>query len=384
VSFPGAEDLCDAARSQTGLADFGSGSFREGLEVLAAALRSEALLGEVGEQIARGHLGQLLATRLQIEDCYREHPEIEDQIIDGPVVILGLPRTGTTALGYLLACDPATRPLRFWESQQPVPPPESATEHTDPRIAATQAMFDAMHGAYPELAAMYFATATSATECQDLLGREFRAHHFWGQYWIPSYARWVVQCDSEPAFRYHARQLRLLQWHCGPSRWLLKTPVHLFTLDALDSVYPGARFVMTHRDPAKVLGSVCSLIALMYRMTSERFDAEALGRAQVELWAEALERAIAFRGRAGEARFADLYFHELEERPIDSIERAYAKLGLPFTEAARSRMAGWAEENPRGKHGEHRYRLEDFGLTAGEVRERFGFYLERFDVPVES
>lgn len=384
MSLPSSSELLDTARSQTGLEDFGSGSFREGLEVLVEALGSEARLSEAGQQIARAQLGQLLATRLEIEACCRRHPEIEAESVGAPIVILGLPRTGTTALSYLLACDPDTRALRFWESQQPVPPPESTTEHSDPRITATQAMFDAMHGAYPELVAMYFATATSPTECQDLLGREFRAHHFSGQYWVPSYTRWMLGCDMEPAFRYHARQLRLLQWRCPPTRWLLKTPVHLFALDGLDRVYPDARFVMTHRDPARVLGSVCSLIALMYRMASEHLDPEALGRAQVDYWAEGLRRAIDFRRRAGEERFTDLYFQELEERPIESIERAYRKLGIPFTDAARSRMAAFAGENPRGKHGEHRYRLEDFDLETGAVRERLAFYLDRFGVPTEG
>jgi sulfotransferase family protein len=379
-----ADELIDSARSQTGLDDFGDESFREGLERLVEALGSEARLSETGAQIARGHVTHLLATRLQIEDCYRRHPEIEEQEVKAPIFILGLPRTGTTALSYLLSCDPDTRSLRFWESQQPVPPPETATEHSDPRIAATQAMFDAMHAAYPELISMYFATATSATECQDLLGREFRAHHFCGQYRVPSYAEWQLACDMEPAYRYHRRQLKLLQWRCPPTRWLLKTPVHMLSLDALDRVYPDARFVMTHRDPVRVLGSVCSLIDLMFRMTSDRVDRRELGSEQIDIWAESLRRAIDFRRRAGERRFADLTFHELEKEPIEAIARAYQRLGIPFTAAARAAMQGFAADNPRGKHGEHRYELEDFGLDSGGVRAKYAFYMERFAVPAED
>jgi hypothetical protein len=375
-----AAELLGAARSQTGLEDFGSESLHEGLEQLVGALEREARLSEVGAEVARAHLTHLLATRLQIEECYRRHPEIEEQEVRAPIFILGLPRTGTTALSYLMACDPQTRSLRFWESQQPIPPPEKATEESDPRIAATQAVLDGMHAAYPELLAMYFATATSPTECQDLLGREFRAHHFTGQYQIPGYVEWQLRCDMVPAYRYHRRQLKLLQWRCPPTRWLLKTPVHMLSLDALDRVYPDARFVMTHRDPTRVLGSVCSLIHLMYRMTSDQVDRQALGRAQVEAWAEALRRAIDFRTRVGDERFADLYFHELEEAPIEAIERAYRRLRIAFSEAARRRMQDWAGENPRGKHGEHRYRLEDFGLDPDEVRARYAFYRKRFDV----
>ena len=231
---------------------------------------------------------------------------------------------------------------------------------------------------------MYFATATSPTECQDLLGREFRAQHFCGQYSVPSYAAWQMGCDMAPAYRYHRRQLKLLQWRCPPTRWLLKTPVHMLSLDALDRVYPDARFIMTHRDPAKVLGSVCSLIGLMYRMTSDEVDRTLLGQAQAEVWAEALRRAIAFRRRIGEERFADLTFGELEEAPIAAIERAYRGLGLPFTGAARTRMAGWGDENPRRKRGEHHYRLEDYGLDADGVRAKYAFYMQRFDIPSEG
>ncbi|MGH7821584.1 MAG: sulfotransferase family protein [Candidatus Binatia bacterium] len=377
-------ELCDAARSTTGLEDFGGSTFLEGLEVLADSLAREAHLTEAGEQIARAHLVHLLATRLEVEDWRRRHPEIDAQQVHMPLFVLGLPRTGTTALTYLLARDPDTRPLRFWESQQPTPPPETATEESDPRIAATQAVLDAMHGAYPELVSMYFATAKSPTECQDLLGREFRAQHFCGSYWLPAYAEWQMGCDMEPAYRCHRRQLELLQWRCGPTRWLLKTPIHMLSLDALDHVYPDARFVMTHRDPARVLGSVCSLIALLYSMASERVDRVALGRAQLDLWAEALRRLIDFRARVGDGRFADLHFREIEEQPLEAIARAYAKLGIRFTDAARARMSGWAGENPKGKHGEHRYRLEEFGLEAATVRERFAFYTRHFDVPLEG
>ncbi len=376
--------LLDASRSQTGLEDFGSPSFREALEVLVDALERDARLSPAGQQTALAHLTQLLATRLEIEECYRRHPEIEAQSIAAPVFILGLPRTGTTALTYLMAQDPDTRCLRFWESQAPTPPPETATQDSDPRIAAAQAVLDTMHGAFPELVSMYFATATSPTECQDLLGREFRTHHFAGMYQVPTYARWQMECDMEPAYRYHRRTLKLLQWRCPPTRWLLKTPVHMLSLEALIRVYPDARFIMTHRDPAAVLGSVCSLIALMYRMTSDQADLAALGALQLEVWTEALQRLGDFRRRYGETRFADLYFRELEETPIDAVTRAYAHLGLPFTDAARVRMQRWAADNPRDKHGEHAYRLEDYGLDRQAVGAQLAAYRQRFDVPSED
>ena len=139
---------------------------------------------------------------------------------------------------------------------------------------------------------MYFQTATGATECQDLLGMEFRTAHFDGMAHVPSYADWVVDCDMAPAYRFHRRVLQLLQWRCPPRLWHLKTPVHMLALEPLLESYPDARFLWTHRDPAEVLGSVCSLIAYTRSWVSDRTDSD-LGQEQVELWAEALRRAIA-------------------------------------------------------------------------------------------
>jgi hypothetical protein len=374
--------LIASARAQAGLEDFG-GDFREGLGRLCDALETEAELSALGRQIARGQLLRLLVNRLEIEDVYRRHPEIDDEVPD-PVFMIGLPRTGTTALAALLSHDPQHRSLLSWEAGKPVPPPEAATRTTDPRIAATQAGIDAMHSLRPEIRAMYDATATGSTECQDLLGMEFRTQHFCGQYWVPSYATWQRDCDMDPAYRYHRRVLKLLQWHCPPSRWHLHSPVHMLSLDALLQTYPHARFLMTHRDPAKVLGSVCSLVSAMFSLASDRREPEAVGAAQLDNWSEALARAIRFRERIGEDRFADVTFADLVDDPVSAVERAYARLGLPFSTAARAGMTEWACAHPRGRHGVHRYRLEDFGLDVTKVRERFAFYTDRFGLTLED
>jgi len=378
------EELTEAARRASGLDDFGGDSFAEGLGVLCAGLEREAELSPMGRQVARAHLLRLLQNRLRIEDCYRRHPEIEAQDAPSPVFMIGLPRTGTTALAALLSRDPEHRSLLSWEAANPVPPPESATRTTDPRIAAVQAGVDALHALRPEIRAMYDASATGSTECQDLLGMEFRTQHFCGQYWIPSYAGWHRDCAMGSAYRYHRRALKLLQWRCPPPRWHLHSPVHMFSLESLLETYPDARFLMTHRDPAKVLGSVCSLVSAMLSLASDRRDPDAVGRAQTEAWEEALRRAVRFRDRIGEERFADVYFDDLGADPVATVERAYARLGLPFTGAARAGMAEWAAANPRGRHGTHRYRLEDYGVDPAEVRRRFGFYTDRFGVPLES
>jgi hypothetical protein len=378
------ETLVAAAKEAMGLSDFGGDSFREGLAVLVDSLEREARLHSAGREAARQHLGRLLASRLSVEDWHRRHPEIGAQPVQAPVFVIGLPRTGTTALANLLARDPDTRALRTWESISPTPPPEKATEHDDPRIAATQAGIDAMRALHPRYRAMYDADAADPTECQDLLGMEFRAQHFCGSYWVPSFGAWQRDCDMQAAYAWHRRSLQLLQWRCGPSRWLLKSPTHMLSLDALERIYPGARFIVTHRDPAKVLASLCSLIAFFIGTTSEHVDRRGIAEQNLELWSEALERMIRFRARVGEARFADLHFHEQVVDPVGAVERVYAKLGLPFTDAARASMQAWARAHPKGQHGEHRYALADWDLDPGAVRERYAFYLKHFDVRLEA
>jgi Sulfotransferase family len=373
-----ARELVEQAEQKTGLSDFGGETFREGLERLTDSLRAEAELNELGEHILGLRLTSALENRLRVEDTIRSHPAIEDEVVEGPIVILGLPRTGTTATSQLLALDPAVRSLRLWESGDPVPPPEQATEDTDPRIAEAAQGLEMMYATFPRMASLHIQTPTGPTECQDLLGMEFRTAHFDGMAHVPSYTDWVVQCDMTPAYRYHRRVLQLLQWHCPPNLWHLKTPVHMLSLDALCGAYPDAMFLWNHRDPALVLGSVCSLIEYTQSWVSDRKDPVGLGAEQVELWTEALRRAMEYRDKVGEERFADISWADLQSDPVSELGRAYQKLGLDFSAEAQRRMEEWRAANPPGARGAHEFSLDDFGLSADLVRERFGFYLDRF------
>ena len=373
------DGLVKTAIGDAGSDDFGGESWREGLERLCDALAAEGDLTGAGEQMLGYRLGRLLTSRLRIEAWYRAHPEVADERVEGPVFIIGLPRTGTTALSHLLTADPQIRSLRVWESGNPVPPPESATRDTDPRIAQAQAGLDLMDQAFPKMKMLYFQTATGATECQDLLGMEFRTSHFDGMAHVPSYTDWVIDCDMVPAYRYHHRTLKLLQSRCPPKLWHLKTPVHMLSLDALDAVYPHAVFLWTHRDPAEVLGSVCSLIAYCRSWVSDRDDSDELGEQQLDVWSEAIRRAIAFRDKVGEERFGDVFFDGLNRDPVGAVERAYSDVGLTLGDDGRRAMADWAGGHHRGDRGTHEYSLDEFGLGEQAVRERFSFYLDRFD-----
>jgi hypothetical protein len=374
--------LLDCARRDTGLDDLGDPSFRDGLAVLAHCL-DEARLNDVGRMAYAGQIFGYLQERLRIEDWYRTHPDIDAQVIRAPVFVTGLPRTGTTALSNLLAADPAARSLRFWESQRPTPPPDAATYASDPRIAEADALLSGMKSAAPELAAMHDDTGWSPTENQDLLGQHFRTLHFEGQASIPTYVQWWLGCDMASAYGHHKRVLKLLQWRCPPTRWNLKSPPDICHLDALTAAYPDVRIVWTHRDPAKVLPSVCKLLAIIRAMCSEHVDLHTLGRAELALWSEAMRRGLAFRRRFGETAFADVFMDDLVARPIETVADVYGRFGLPFTAEAERGMRAWLAENPQHKHGAPRYTLAEFGIELDAVRAAFREYTQHFDIRLE-
>jgi Sulfotransferase family len=372
-----ADQLVGTATSRTGLADFGAAGWRDGLDRLVEALNGEADLTDIGTHILGSRLEMLLANRLRVVATVADHPEITDEEVDGPLVIIGLPRTGTTALSNLLAADPRIRSVRLWESSDPVPPPETEHQHDDPRIEAATQGLELMYETFPRMRALHFQSPTGPTECQDLLGMNFRTAHFDGMARVPSYTEWVVGCDMTGTYAFHRRALQLLQWHCPPRLWHLKTPVHMLALDALRSAYPSAKFLWTHRDPAAVLGSVCSLIAYTRSWASDRDDAEELGRQQLAFWAEAVGRALDFRDRAGEGCFADVNHAQLQSDPVGALAAAYEALGLDFADG-RGPVEAWARDHRPGAHGVHEFALDDFDLDAGVVRARFAAYLDRF------
>jgi hypothetical protein len=374
-----ADELEDGAHAATGLRDFGSLYYREGLERTVDALNNEAELSEIGNVIQHATISNALIQRLKVEDTYAQHPEIDDEVVGGPVFVIGLPRTGTTALSQLVAADPQFRSLRMWESQAPTPPPETATQDSDPRIAQAEEGLRMLDEMFPLMKTMHNSEATAATECQDLMGMSFRTFHFDGAVRVPSYLGWLMHCDMRETYTFHRRVLKLLQWHCPPTLWHLKTPVHMFALDALIDAYPNAKFLWSHRDPAKVMGSVCSLIRYVRSWSSDRDDPEELGAEQLDSWAEAVRRAMDFRQRLGDSRFADVAFADLQHDPVDTLRVGYASLGLTFSEDSERAVKQWADEHEPGSRGAHDYELSDYGLTPEAVRERFGDYLRTYD-----
>jgi hypothetical protein len=360
--------------------DFGPDGWQVGLEALVRALTDEGNLNQLGEAVYADQIVGLLSSRLAIERWYADYPEIEQQEIVAPLFGIGLPRTGSTALSFLLASDQSRRSLRTWEASAPCPPPETATEHTDPRIAVSQASIDMSHEMFPDFVGMLPSSPTGPSECLLLMGLDFHSQLFQGMAILPSYTEWLLTCDMEPTYRYHKRVLKLLQWRCPPVRWSLKTPSHMTTIKGLDAIYPDARFVMTHRDIASVLPSVCAVKEALSTPLTDSFDRMALGRHEHMIWLESIRRLVDFRNDGRENRFVDVSFSEMQSDPIGSMEILYDRLGDELTEDTRSRMAEWWEDSSKDRRQGGRPDPAAYGLDMDLIRKDFAFYHDQFGV----
>ena len=380
------EALVQQARSAAGLEDLGGESWREGLERLLAALREEARLSALGTQVVAGEITGYLASRLALTDWRRRHPEIARVDVVPPIVIIGQGRTGTTILHDLLAQDPANRVPLTWEVDRPVPPPETATYQSDPRIAEVQARLEAVELVIPGFQRMHPMGARLAQECVRITGADFRSAIFPTQYRIPSYAKWVFdEADMAPAYRWHRRMLEHLQSRHPAKRWVLKSPGHLWCLDALLAEYPDALLVQTHRDPLRIIASLASLVAVLRRLGSEETSIPEAAAEWADYILDGLDRSVAARrdGRVPAARVVDVHFDAFMADPFATIRGIYQRLGLELTAHAEARMRSFLAEHPADRQGGHRYRFADTGLDAGALRERARAYQSYFEVASE-
>ena len=363
---------------------FGDRDFIKRLERIVAAIEREADLHWIGRVAVRQSIEGALVNRFGLYRYRAEHPEIVNGSIEEPLFIVGFPRTGTTILFNLLGQDPANRPPRGWEVQFPNPPPEPATYTSDPRIQKAEKYFGQMDTMAPALPSIHEVGAELPQECMPILAETFLSPQAGIIYNIPSYQKWVDAQSAAPAYTYHRHFLQHLQSRYMKDRWVLKSPVHLATLDALLDEYPDARLVFTHRDPAKTIPSLGSLMYTLRGIVTDSADARAVGREQFHWWADAMDHATEVRARHRDkaAQFMDLHFEEVVTDPVAAVRRIYERFDIPWSLEAGQAMRAFLEKNPRGKHGTHRYALEDFGLELAEVRERFAAYCRTYDVPL--
>ena len=377
-----ADALIEAAQSRTGLDRFDSQSYREGLDILVADLNRTGL-SESGHARCESSLVDLLAARLKTTDYLARRPELLERPVKSPVFVFGIPRTGTTLLSNLLACDPARRSALTWEIDDPVPPAASATLKTDPRALARLEQEKAMLAARPDMGKYYRNSAVYPNECIFFMAHDFKALALESRGKLPNYRDWLFSTDMTSAYQYHKRFLQLLQAD-APGVWNLKMPSHSLWLDTIKKVYPDARLVWTHRDPYTAMGSFCSIISLAHMGFMGRIDADWLGENcayQAQLHAD---RIMDFRERNGEDSLIDVHYAELTNDPIGVMRNLYAALGDEFTPEAEAAMQAWLDDNPQDKFGKHEYKLGQYGLSVEQLAPRFERYLSRYDVAREG
>jgi hypothetical protein len=377
--YPSADLLLAEATEATGLADFGPGDFRLGLEVLLESLTSDADLRRTTDAQVMGELRGRLRGRLEVEAWYRDHPEIEDLGVRGPIDVVGMTRTGTTALANMLSLDPQFRSLRGWEQSRPCPPPTLGGEAGDPRRLEALRTDEQLP---PEAKALHLYDADASTEDSGVLGLAFHGQQYTLPVW--GYHAWWRDADLAPTYRYHRRVVKLLHSQRPPDLWLFKSPHHEFHLEAVAAAYPDVRFVMTHRDPSRAVPSYASLVSSIFPESAGRLDLHRVGREVAEHLRIGSEAAIAARSRLGEDRFLDVHHRHLVADPMGTVRSVYDFLGLDLVPSVERRLQAWQRANRTGAHGAHRYTAAQFGLDTARLRDEFRFYTEHFDVELEE
>ncbi|MDH3214579.1 MAG: sulfotransferase [Myxococcales bacterium] len=378
--------VLEAAIKQTGLSDFGYDDFRERLRVWLASAEEDADLGPVGRVGVFRDCVRYAANRLRLEDLLGRHPEILDVAIERPIVIAGLPRSGTTHLLNLIAADARLRSLPYWESLEPIPDPNETpgADGVDPRLARCREGYALQDALLPRLRNMHDMAPEHVHEEIEVQALDFSSYEL---EWIATVPRWrdyYLAHDQTPHYAYLKQALQALQWLRGPDRWVLKSPQHMEQLVPLIRTFPDATVVLTHRDPVSVIASAITMLSYGDRLRRRRVDPPAVA----DYWIDRIERllraCVRDRDRIPASQSLDVAFHEFMADDVATVERIYRLAGLEMTSAARAALDGFMASHPRGKHGRILYDLEsDFGVDPEALRKRFAFYGERFPVEIE-
>jgi hypothetical protein len=381
-----ADAVLNAATEQTGLDDFGDPWFHEPLEVLCLALQSEGGLSPSGVVSSWSQLVQHLKNRLLIEDLLKRSPEIRTVRIARPIIIAGLPRTGTTHLHNLMAADPALRSLPYWESLEPLlsPAEQPGPGEPDPRLARTAQGLAVLDAAMPYFKRMHEMTVEHVHEEIQLLAIAGSTMLFETMAPMPAWRDWYRATDQTPAYGYLKTVLQVLQWSRGGTRWVLKSPQHLEQFGPLMATFPDATVVVTHRDPVSVTASMTTMIAYTSRLALAKVDPSAIGRYWAPRVQDLLRACVADRDVVPGTQSIDVRFSEFMADDVGMVERIYRLAGQPMTSEARTAMESFMVEHPRGRHGRVIYDLADFGLDPIECRAALSFYRDRFGVETEA
>lgn len=384
----GVDDMLERAIEMTGgLDDFGEdGGLRERLAVTLQALAEDRGLTRGGRITIVQHAIRVMANRLRIEDLVKRHPEILEIKIDRPLIIAGLPRSGTTHLVNWLARDSRLRSLTLWESEEPVPAgPPLAPGEADPRMLRSATFWTHFESMLPHMAAMHGMDAASIHEDNELLYMDLNCYSWEYQARIPRWIDHYFAHDRTPSYLYERKVLQVLTWFRGPNRWILKSPQHMENLAPLKAAFPDATLVINHRDPVAVIRSLTTMVGYCDRIRRDPVDPPALAR----LWIDRIERLLRAcvdqRDVWGADQSIDLLFHEYMADQEQVLRRVYDLAGLDLPPDVEAGLLAYLAENPRNKHGRVIYDLEGvFAVDVARTRERFAFYYDRFSVRRED
>ncbi|HEX4018659.1 MAG TPA: sulfotransferase [Frankiaceae bacterium] len=388
AAAPGAhlepQRLQEAAIAASGLDDFGPPDFREGLEVYCASLTEQAQLNVLGDVALPGLITDNLSRRLRVIDWTAKHPEVANETIDAPIVVVGLFRAGTTLLSYLLDQDPQNRSLLGWESSDSLPPPAPGEHRAGPRLAAAQARAGMAAQLNPKLDAMHHEEPDGPTECVAVMSQDFKSLLWETIANVPDYGRWLSDTDHRSAYRHHQRVLQILQSGGVRGRWVLKSPHHALAVEAMHEVYPDATFVLLHRDPAVVAASCCSLLGTLSGAFTDADHTAYLARHWTDLLELSLNRIDDFRTAHPDVAFIDVHYADLVRDPVGAARTIYAGAGRPLDPQTAAAMSDYVVSHPQGEFGRHRYQLEDLGLDSAKLADRFSGYVSTYGVAREA
>ncbi len=379
-----AQQMCETASERTGLDTWGDPGFRERLDLYVDAMNNEADLAPHGVVLSYESTVGMLANRLLLEDLIARHPEIEDVAIERPIIICGLPRTGTTHLHNLLSADPALRHLPYWESLEPVLPEAARHEAPDPRLARCAAAVGLVDTVMPHFKRMHEMTVDHAHEEIQLLAIDLSGMFLEVSALMPSWRDHYRATDQTSSYAYLKRVLQAMTWLRGGSRWVLKSPQHLEQFGPLLATFPDATFVVTYRDPVAVTASTCTMLAYGARMRTAQPDVHAYGRYWADRVGDLLGGCLRDRDLLPADRTVDVRLDDFVADELGTVERIYDVAGQPLDAAATAGMEAFVAAHPRGRHGTIRYDLAGLGLDAGELRANLRESAERYDLRDEG
>lgn len=378
--------VLSAARERSGLSDFGAEDFRDRLNVWLKAVDEDHGLGLLGRATAFDEMVRYAVARLQLEQLVKDHPEIEDVKIDRPIIVAGLPRSGTTHLVNILASDPRLRSMQLWESMMPFPLPgeQDGPPERSPRYLQTQEMWKVFGQILKHMPAMHEMEPDHVHEDIELQGLDFTTYLLEWRARVPRWTERYYRDDQTPHYRYGRKALQALTWLRGPNRWVMKSPPHMENLKPLIATYPDATIALTHRDPIAVIQSAVTLLAYWDRIRRTEMDLPGLAKLWIDRIEHMLRACVRDRDAMPEGQVVDVIFHDYMANQRAVIERIYAAADLEITPEADARITRYLNANPRGKHGQVAYDLiGHFGVDIGALRERFQFYYDRFPVRKE-